>query len=153
MHQHNVRFSIHLQFCSPSVHPDVRLSLDEDVLLDGPQNPGCTTVVVEKIMHPGSHLIQLQFRNKCYDTSADDQDMAVIVESLKFQYLDHEFNIYSHYRPQYPEIWLEQQQANQVQMPEVIHGNYLGWNGTWWIDFETPIYRWIHQKLDLGWLI
>jgi hypothetical protein len=29
---------------------------------------------------------------------------------------------------------------------------YLGWNGTWKLDIEVPVYTWIHKVENLGWI-
>jgi hypothetical protein len=87
--------------------------------------------------------------NKNYSECSVDGDMAVIIDSIKFQNFNHDFKIFSQYFPDYPSDW----RADGHDCPKAIHSNYLGWNGIWTLDFETPIYRWIHQRLDLGWLI
>jgi hypothetical protein len=97
----------------------------------------------------GPHTIILGFTNKNYSECSVDGDMAVIIDSIKFQNFNHDFKIFSQYFPDYPSDW----RADGHDCPKAIHSNYLGWNGIWVLDFETPIYRWIHQRLDLGWLI
>jgi hypothetical protein len=97
----------------------------------------------------GKHIFTIGFLNKNYDECSVNSDMAVIINSVKFQNLEHDFKIFSKYVPTYPEDW----RASGRDCTEVIHSNYLGWNGTWSLEFETPIYRWIHHRLDLGWLI
>jgi len=53
----------------------------------------------------------------------------------------------------YKESAFSQFNAGSSNPSPVIIANYLGWDGRWFLDFSTPIYRWIHQRLDLGWLI
>jgi hypothetical protein len=152
MQKSDVRIVIRASMRYHSHRPEILLTLDDEILASGPQEKDLV-LDIQRNLGIGPHRLSLQFTNKSSPGSADLPDMAVIVESLRFQYLEQEFNIYSQYRPDYPESWLQQQRAKQIETPEVIHSNYLGWNGTWWVDFEAPIYRWIHQKLDLGWLI
>ena len=52
-----------------------------------------------------------------------------------------------------PTEWLQQQNEIGKEWTETILSDHMGWNGIYYIDFETPIYRWIHKKLNLGWLI
>ena len=33
-----------------------------------------------------------------------------------------------------------------------LKSNYLGWNGEWVLEFETPIFTWIHRTQNLGWI-
>jgi hypothetical protein len=86
-------------------------------------------------------------------SSESHQDMAVIIDRVSFQSVDHDFKIYSRYQPDYPEIWLQEQVSLGQPPAREIHSNYLGWNGKWFLDFQTPIYQWIHQRMGLGWLV
>lgn len=106
-----------------------------------------------KDLSPGAHWLKIDFVNKCYDECEYDNDMAVVIDCVTMQNFDHDFKIYSTYRPEYPEHWIKEEAEQGRECPEVIHSNYLGWNGTWCLDFETPIYKWCHQKMGLGWLI
>lgn len=33
-----------------------------------------------------------------------------------------------------------------------LNSNYLGWNGHWELEFTTPIFTWIHETQQLGWI-
>jgi hypothetical protein len=35
---------------------------------------------------------------------------------------------------------------------ESMAGNYLSWNGEWRLEFTTPIFTWIHETQQLGWI-
>lgn len=32
------------------------------------------------------------------------------------------------------------------------NATYLGWNGLWVLEFELPIFTWIHKLENLGWI-
>jgi hypothetical protein len=32
-------------------------------------------------------------------------------------------------------------------------GNLVSVGDLWRLDFQVPVYRWMHQKMNLGWLI
>lgn len=126
--------------------PEYTIKLDGSILKTVNSDEQHTFLIVQSL-EPGAHRLSVEFLNKNFDEiNPPDHDMAVIIESVKFQNLTSEFNVYSQYRPVYPSDW-------SGARTEVIHANYLGWNGEWYIDFETPIYQWIHQRLNLGWLI
>jgi hypothetical protein len=38
------------------------------------------------------------------------------------------------------------------QNQERIIENYLSWNGVWILSFSVPVYTWIHQVENLGWI-
>jgi len=80
-----------------------------------------------------------------------DHDMAVIVDQIEFFGItDPKFVWAGVYTPKYPEPWYSQQtQKPPVTLPQQ---NYMGWNGRWRLDFSVPVFTWMHQTLDLGWI-
>lgn len=95
--------------------------------------------------------IQIDFINKDYAETAAGRDMAVIVREIEFfNVSDPRFVWQGVYRPCYPEPWLSQQPV--APEPELRLHDYLGWNGTWRLDFDLPVFTWMHQVLGLGWI-
>jgi hypothetical protein len=85
------------------------------------------------------------------DKSSLDTDTAVIIKNLSFFGIqDPRFIWQGQYRPEYPEPWRSQQQP----LPEatLTNVNYLGWNGIWTLEFEVPVFTWIHRVQNLGWI-
>lgn len=91
--------------------------------------------------------IEVAFMNK----PELDHDMAVIVDKVEFfEISDPKFVWAGVYTPKYPEPWYSQQtEKPPAQLPQQ---NYMGWNGTWRLDFTVPVFTWMHQILDLGWI-
>lgn len=151
MTTNRVRINLDLQCRYRDVIPEIKICVDYDVFacrrLDQLHDP----VVIDTRLMPGSHSVSIDFDD--HAAVARDPALVVTVRSLKFQYLPDEFNIYSFYRPDYPEHWIKENLAQGHVLAPVIHSNHIGWCGRWWVDFETPIYTWIHRKLDLGWLL
>lgn len=122
---------------------------------------GCNNQQIENItLSPGAHNLEynfkldngkskfyIDFKNKQYSEWSENSDMAVEIVNVQFQNLPDNFNHLSFYVPDYPT------EEEKQKWDSVIHSNYMGWNGRWYLEFETPIYYWLHQKLDLGWLI
>ena len=80
-----------------------------------------------------------------------DHDMAVMVDSVEFFGIsDPKFVWQGVYRPEYPEPWYSQQRP--VPAPTLPACNYMGWNGQWRLDFGVPVFTWMHQLQDLGWI-
>jgi hypothetical protein len=80
-----------------------------------------------------------------------DHDMAVVVDSVEFFGIsDPKFVWQGEYRPKYPEPWYSQ----QLTKPESVlsANNYMGWNGTWRLNFSVPVFTWMHQVQGLGWI-
>lgn len=94
-----------------------------------------------------SGWVEVEFANK----PADDADLAVIIDSVEFFGIsDPKFVWTGIYTPRYPELWYSQ----QIEKPlaHIPQQNYMGWNGTWRLEFTVPVFTWIHRTLDFGWM-
>jgi hypothetical protein len=77
--------------------------------------------------------------------------MAVIIDSVEFFGIsDPRFVWAGVYWPEYPEPWLSQQ--NPSPQAALTNHNYLGWNGVWRLNFDVPVFTWIHKTLGMGWI-
>lgn len=146
-----IRIKLDLQGCYNDIIPEIGISIDDTSIrklrLDQLNDP----LLIDIALTPGTHKLSINFD----DHMAIDQDptIAIEVRSLKFQYLTDEFNIYSFYRPIYPEHWIKENLEQGRRLDPVIHSNHIGWCGQWYINFKTPIYTWIHRQLNMGWLL
>jgi len=79
------------------------------------------------------------------DKLDSDPDTAVEIVSVSFFGItDPQFAWAGVYTPEYPPHWTG---------PKELPGQtYLGWNGVWQLKFSVPVFSWMHQKLNLGWL-
>jgi hypothetical protein len=104
-----------------------------------------------RIVYPltaGAHSVWIEFKNKDYADCIMDQnlDMAIEIQSVSIEGMTLDrFKWAAEYHPDYPE-WLTN------QPPVIKSATYLGWNGRWVLPFTTPIFTWIHQLENLGWL-
>ena len=81
-----------------------------------------------------------------FDKADDDSNTAVIIKDIKFfDISDPRFVWAGVYYPEYPEHYPDK------TYPLPGHG-YLGWNGIYRLEFSVPVFTWIHQTLDLGWI-
>ena len=97
---------------------------------------------------PGEHSVWVKFENKDYNDCVMDQnlDMAVEIQAVTIEGMTLDrFRWAGEYHPDYP-TWLTD------QPPVIKSATYLGWNGKWTLTFTTPIFTWIHQLENLGWL-
>ena len=76
-----------------------------------------------------------------------DSDPTTAVEIVSVSFFDitnPRFAWAGVYTPVYPPHWTG---------PSELPGQtYLGWNGEWALEFSVPVFSWMHQKLNLGWL-
>jgi hypothetical protein len=95
----------------------------------------------------GPAIFYIRFENKTNDTP----DMAVEIESVTFEGMTLDrFKWSNKYYPNYPEPWASEQID---PLPKFYQSaTYLGWNGCWELEFEVPIFTWIHRLENLGWI-
>lgn len=147
-----IDLGLDISFVKDQIDPEITVRIDQEILLAGSQSEDCIALRYHRELAPGDHRLEIQYHNMTRH-SEHDLDMAVIIDRVTFQSFDQDFKIYSKYLPEYPAIWLQQQTSLGQTPSGEIHSCYLGWNGIWFLDFQTPVYQWIHRRLNLGWLI
>lgn len=106
-----------------------------------------------KVNATDSGSIILEFLNK---TDADCDPAQGLDKAIKIDWIsffdisDPRFVWDGVYTPVYPEPWYSQ----CVPTPglQIKNASYLGWNGTWQLDFTVPVFTWIHRIQSHGWL-
>ena len=100
--------------------------------------------------------LSVEFLNKQDSDTVPESglDKAVIIENVSFFGIsDPKFVWAGVYTPNYPEPWATQQQSQGVALKQhLTPHNYLSWNGKWRLTFTVPVFTWIHQTQDLGWI-
>jgi hypothetical protein len=106
-----------------------------------------TTLDFNIDLQSGPIIFYIKFENKTNETP----DMAVEIESVTFEGMTLDrFKWSNRYYPEYPEPWASEQSK---PLPKFHRSStYLGWNGQWELEFETPIFTWIHRLEHLGWI-
>jgi len=101
-------------------------------------------------------VLTIELLNKTNSDTVLDKglDKAVIIESISFfDITDPRFVWAGIYQPQYPEPWATEQQNQGITLAKQITGQtHLSWNGKWSLNFSVPIFTWIHQVQNLGWI-
>lgn len=150
---HDVLIRMTLQADMDDVSPVAQLFINHHHVSTEILNTQSREIQIPMTLPAGNHLLKLIFSNKVYKNYPAGVDMAVKINSVKFQNLDDNFVYKGRYYPCYPEPWASEQKSTGMELHDSLITDYLGWNGTWQIDFQTPIYPWIHKTLNLGWLI
>ena len=100
--------------------------------------------------------LQVEFLNKLPNDTVPESnlDKAVVIESVSFFGItDPKFAWAGIYKPRYPEPWYSQQVAQGVVLqPQLSPHTYLGWPGKWTLTFDVPVFTWIHETQNLGWI-
>lgn len=104
----------------------------------------------------GPGRLTVEFANK---TDADvlthrGLDKMIVIKAVSFFGIqDPRFVWRGQYRPVYPEPWASEQAAAGQTIPAVLTDiDTLGWNGVWTLDFDLPVFTWIHHIQNLGWI-
>lgn len=132
--------------------PKVLIKIDNDTICDK-EILKLEFIHIEKSLSIGKHRLEICFYNKNLKESGYSKEMAILIKHIRFQHIDKDFHFLSRYFPEYPLDFIADQKEQGKEWPESILSNHLGWNGKYIIDFQTPIYPWIHEKLNVGWLI
>ena len=81
-----------------------------------------------------------------YNKSDQDPTTAVIVKHISFFGITHpKFAWAGTYYPDYPDHYHDKKSSLPGQ-------SYMGWNGVYLLEFSVPVFSWMHQTLDLGWI-
>lgn len=81
-----------------------------------------------------------------FDKTDLDPDTAVIVKQISFFGIEHPKFVWAGtYYPCYPEHYADKKLTLPGQ-------GYLGWNGIYVLEFTVPVFTWMHQTLDMGWI-
>lgn len=110
---------------------------------------GTSTVGFSVPHEEGDHIIRFEFFNKTNEDTQDGKDKAIIIRDVKINSIsDPKILLATKYKPNYPEPWLSQQTSKPD--PVLFGQDYLGWNGTWELEYSVPAFQWLHKTLDLG---
>ena len=131
----------------------VLIKVDNDTICDieisRPQS-----IRIEKLLFTGDHRLEIYFYNKnSKESGSKDEEMSILIKHIRFQHIDKDFHFLSSYFPEYPPGFVADQKKQGKVWSESILSNHLGWNGKYVVEFQTPVYQWLHEKLNLGWLI
>lgn len=132
-----------------STPPLARITLDNELIWDA-----CLEHVksfeFDRHLQKGDHALAIEM----YDKPELDGDQALQISRLRLGGIHSQLFVWHGiYRPLYPEPWASEQKALGIDLrPELQNTDYLGWNGTWYLRFSCPIFTWIHQVENLGWI-
>ena len=134
---------------SSTTAPHLIVRLDDTIVFDSfPKD--AITITHEGYLSAGTHRLEVEFLEK----SDLDPQQAILIEDLRINDIsDKKFIWNGVYSPDYPEPWATEQRQQNIELPSFLtNTDYLGWNGRWILDFSSPIYTWIHQVQDHGWI-
>lgn len=101
----------------------------------------------------GSYRFYIDFVNKQDGDCVPEKGLDKAIEIREFRF--HGFAMQKFlwagvYTPVYPQPWYDQQDPPPPDQHAAA--TYLGWNGRWHLDFECPVFPWIHRTNNMGWV-
>lgn len=132
-------------------YPEIIYGIDHPTqkqILTGP----ITLIFLEELSEGPHHLI-IELCNKQNADCIPDQnlDMTVIINSVRIGGIAlPRFVWISEYTPVYPEPWFSEQDTTPD--PVIKGASTLGHNGRWQINFDSPVFPWIHKVEQMGWI-
>lgn len=143
--KYNTDFAITVEPVYEDLAPQAQISIDgelETLILTTAH-----TCVYSLDLTEGSHCITVALINK----PKNDRYQAIKITRIEFEGISTSNMRYAaKYYPTYPEPWFSQQQVKPSAC--LMGSDYLGWNGTWQLEFTVPIFTWIHKLEHLGWI-
>lgn len=101
-----------------------------------------TTFDIEFDTDASQHELVIQHTDK----HPNDPTTAVVIQSIDFFGISSPRFVWSGvYYPEYPDHYPD-------KISPLPGHNYLGWNGLYRLQFDVPVFTWIHKQLDFGWL-
>jgi hypothetical protein len=148
-----VDIKLHLKSKHGDKLPLILVKVDNRIIFNGGLN-NSEIFEFHGDMDKGNHSISVELLNKEDSDSIGENDMVVIIDKISFFGISsNRMLCTSKYVPRYSPSYLETLLSSGDEVKyELDSCNYMGWNGIWSIDFDVPIFSWIHGVENLGWV-
>lgn len=133
--------------------PHIRIEFNARVLFDGALAQD--TRFDWCLPAEDQNRLSIWMTNKTDHDCHNGQDKAVIVKRIGIENFFYDsFMHATRYRPEYSAGFYTYAQANNLIAEPVIHSNYLGFNGEWFLEFSWPTFSWIYEMETTrqGWI-
>lgn len=100
-----------------------------------------------------NNTLSVHFLNKKDGDTQGDKDKAIVVDKVIVEGFDfYSFLMAGRYIPDYPKGYFDYAKEHNLSIEPVLTQNYLSFNGEWQLNIDWPVFSWIHQTENLGWL-
>lgn len=133
--------------------PEVLIQFNSQTLFQGLLDK--TTEFNWQLPTQENNRLSIFFLNKKDSDSVANKDKAVIINSVSIEGFKYDSFMYaSQYRPSYSDGYYAYAKEHNLSCDPVIHGNYLGFNGEWFLNFTSPVFSWIYniETKNSGWV-
>lgn len=124
--------------------PEIQIKFNQNILFSG------TLTKIQKfnwaLPAQDQNRLSVFFLNKKDSDTVDNLDKAVIIKSIELEGLNYPTFMYcSQYRPEYSDGYYRYAKENNIVVEPLIHSNYVGFNGEWFLEFTWPTFTWIYE--------
>lgn len=133
--------------------PEIRIEFNNTILFNGELSE--TKQFTWTLNAADSNRLSVFLSNKVDADSQNGKDMAVTVNCIGIEGFHYQsFMHATRYRPEYSAGYYRYAQEKNITVEPVIHANYLGFNGEWFLEFTWPTFTWIYnlETDGLGWI-
>lgn len=100
-----------------------------------------------------NNVLTVNFLNKKDGDSVNGKDKALVIDQIEIEgFKFYSFLMAGKYTPVYPEGYYEYAKQHGLSTEPVLTQTYLSFNGQWQLNITWPVFSWIHQTENLGWL-
>ena len=144
---------IHLTPTAYNGDPEIKISFNDNIIYCGLLSES-RVFEINDYLPDNEYRLSIELLNKhaINDTNTTTGiSKAVNIDRIIFNNIeDNRFIWAGEYCPEYPEPWY----SEQTVKPDSLLKNhtYLSWNGKWTLTFTVPVFTWIHQLQNLGWI-
>lgn len=149
---YHLQTELHLTPRSNNGDPEIRIIFNDNIVYHGLLSKS-QTFKIDNHLPNNDYQLSIELLNKHNnDTNIiTGADKAVIIDRIVFNNIeDNRFIWAGEYCPEYPEPWYSEQTVKPD--PLLKNHTYLSWNGKWKLTFTVPVFTWIHQIQNLGWI-
>lgn len=133
--------------------PEIRIGFNQQILYHDRLSETLTRQWI--LPAQDQNRLSVFLLNKQDRDSVDGRDKAVVISKIGLEKMFFPSISYqSRYRPEYSPGYYDYALRNDIKVEPVIHSDYLGFNGEWYLDFIWPVFSWIYgvETSDLGWI-
>ncbi len=150
---YHVWAKIHLTPTAYNGDPEIKISFNDNIIYCGLLSKS-RVFEINDYLPNNEYRLSIELLNKHAINDTDTTtgiSKAVNIDRIIFNNIeDNRFIWAGEYCPEYPEPWYSEQTIKPD--PLLKNHTYLSWNGKWKLTFTVPVFTWIHQIQNLGWI-
>lgn len=124
--------------------PEVRIEFNQETLFLGKIDK--LSKFKWTLLCKDNNRISIFFLNKVDADTVDNLDKAVIIKEISIEGLTYDSFLHSSkYKPMYSTGYYDYAREKNIIVDPIIHSNYMGFNGEWYLEFTWPVFTWIYK--------